>query len=64
MNVSTTINRVLEEHHMTAYGLSRKTGLPTATIYQLEKGISKDVKLSTLIKIADALDISLDEFRK
>lgn len=63
MNVSATINRILEKNHMTAYALSRKTGLTTAAIYQLAKGTSKDVKLSTLIKIADALDISLDEFR-
>lgn len=61
--ISKNINDLLIKNNMTSYELAKKTGLTTNTIYQLAKGTSKDVKLSTLIKIADALDISLDEFR-
>lgn len=63
MKLSDKINYLLNENNITAYELAKKSGLTTNAIYQLAKGTSKDVKLSTLIKVADALDISLDEFR-
>lgn len=57
MDISNTINNFLSKNHMTAYELSKKTGLTTVAIFQLSRGISKDAKLSTFIKI------SLDEFK-
>lgn len=64
MSISNKINDLLIKNNLTAYELAKKSDLTTNAIYQLAKGTSKDVKLSTLIKIADALDISLDEFRE
>lgn len=49
---------------MTKYALAKKAGLKQSLLIDLKAGRAKDIKLATAIKIADALDISLDEFRK
>jgi len=42
--------------------LANLTGLTVTSIANLEQGIVKDPSIQTVIKIADALDISLDVF--
>lgn len=58
------IEKLLEERGMTKYALAKKAGLKQSLLIDLKAGRAKDIKLATAIKIADALDISLDEFRK
>lgn len=41
--------------------LARKADLPYSTMIKLESGNRKDPRLSTLIKLADALEVSLDK---
>lgn len=41
-------------------GLARKADIPYNTIIKLEAGKRYDPRLSTLIKIADGLEVSLD----
>ena len=37
------------------------TGLGTGRLSEIETGVTSDPRISTLIKIADALDVTLDE---
>ena len=46
---------------MTQLELSKKTGIGRITISKIEKGQFENVKLSLLIKIADALDTNVTE---
>ena len=50
-----------EQKHLTLAVLSKMTGLGTGRLSEIETGVTSDPRISTLIKIADALDVSLDE---
>ncbi|RZI47988.1 helix-turn-helix domain-containing protein [Lactococcus kimchii] len=58
------IKNKLDEKNMTEYQLGKITGLGPQQIHQLKKRNSENPRWLTMIKIADALDISLDEFRE
>lgn len=47
------------KHNLSVAALSRLSGVPIRTIEDLER--RDDGRISTLIKISDALQISLDE---
>ena len=50
-----------EQKHLTLAVLSKMIGLGTGRLSEIETGITSDPRISTLIKIADALDVTLDE---
>ena len=50
-----------EQKRLTLAALSEMTGLGTGRLSEIETGITSDPRISTLIKIADALSVSLDE---
>lgn len=50
-----------EEKRLTQEELSKKSGVSRQTIVALEKGISEDVKISTLQKLAAALDMTVQD---
>ena len=50
-----------EQKRLTLAALSEMTGLGTGRLSEIETGITSDPRISTLIKIADALGVSLDE---
>ena len=50
-----------EEKRLTQEELSNKSGVSRQTIVALEKGISEDVKISTLQKLAAALDMTVQD---
>lgn len=52
----------LDKQNMTAYRLSKMTGIPLTTIYNY-KNDGKEPPFKNMCKIADALDVSLDVFR-
>lgn len=54
---------LLEARGLTYYRLSKMTGIREGVFYGLRSGSTKRLSLAHLEKIADALDISLDEFR-
>lgn len=41
--------------------LSRLADIATATLVKIEAGIAKEPTITTITKIADALDVSIDE---
>lgn len=55
------LEKILKEKNITIYRLGKISGVPQQTIRNLKLGI--DMKFSNVVKIADALDISLDELR-
>ena len=54
------IKKIATEKNMTIAELCRKTGIARASLENTKK---HDIGFSKMEKIADALDISLDEFR-
>ena len=53
----------LDKQNLTAYRLSKMTGIPLTTIYNY-KNDGKEPPFKNMCKIADALDVSLDVFRE
>lgn len=60
MSFSEILNSLLNERGMKQVDLCRLSGLSSAQVTHLVKGRTKDPTLSTAVKIADALDVSLD----
>ncbi|MDE1692438.1 helix-turn-helix transcriptional regulator [Streptococcus suis] len=48
---------------LTIYALAKKAGVNYQMLAELKSGRKKDMMFSNVVKIADALDVSLDEFR-
>ena len=55
------IREAREEKRMTQEELSAKSGVNRGTIVALETGKEKDVLMSTVLKIAQALEKTVDE---
>ena len=58
-----TINELLQQKEMTKYALAKKSGIPWATSSDICSGKTDLTRCSvkTLQKLANALDISIDE---
>lgn len=57
------IEGLLEKHQITAYALTKKAGVNYQLLAELKSGRKKDLKFSSVCKLAAALGVSLDEFR-
>lgn len=61
---SEKISAILKQRNLNWYWLYQNTDIGKTTIYDLRSGrTTKHVSFETMEKIADALDVSLDEFR-
>lgn len=49
---------------LTIYALAKKAGVNYTMLAELKSGRKKDMMFGNVVKIADALGVSLDEFRK
>lgn len=56
-----TLSKLLIDRGMTVTELAEKTGISYNTLMNIGK---RDLSFGRMVKIADALDVSLDEFRK
>lgn len=56
-----TLSKLLIDRGMTVTELAEKTGISYNTLMNIGK---RDLSFRRMVKIADALDVSLDEFRK
>ena len=54
------INAAMEERGMTQADVARKTGLSTAIVAQICTGRTTDPGFTKVVKIAKALDVSLN----
>lgn len=58
------IEKQLNKKKITAYRLSKMTGVSTQTISALKTGKITNPRFEIIVKIAIALDIDLNEFKK
>lgn len=58
------VEKVLKEKDVTIYEVTKKAGISQNTIYNLKSGQVKDLNFNNMCKIADVLEVSLDEFRE
>ena len=56
------VQKQLDKQSMSVYRLSKLTGIPNPTIFSY-KNNGVEPTFSNMVKIADALGVSLDEFR-
>lgn len=56
-----TLNHILIEKGMTKKELASKAGVALGTIQNIR---NERISFRNMVKIADALDVSLDEFRR
>ena len=61
LSMKKTLSKLLIDRGMTVTELAEKTGISYNTLMNIGK---RDLSFSRMVKIADALDVSLDEFRK
>lgn len=58
------VQHLLIEKELSQYELAKKMNVSTGTITELKKGRIKKPSFELIEKIADALDVSMDIFRK
>lgn len=63
MKLNEKLNKLLQEKGKSWYWLGKNSGVDMSTIYRIKNDESAGTDFSTMEKIADALDVSLDEFR-
>ena len=60
--VALKISKLLLEKNMTQYALAKKMLVPQTTISHIMHEDYKSINFETLIKIADAFDMTIQEF--
>lgn len=63
LTLNKKIDEKLKKVNKTWYWLSKKSGISLGTLYPIKSGSRIQITFATMEKIADALDVSLDEFR-
>ncbi|WP_369350595.1 helix-turn-helix domain-containing protein [Streptococcus hillyeri] len=58
------IEQLITEKDTTMYAVSKKAGIGQNVLIALKAGRTKRLYFDTVVKIADALEVSLDEFRE
>ncbi|WP_430606447.1 hypothetical protein IGJ55_002121 [Enterococcus sp. AZ170] len=59
-----SVEKIITEKNITQYELSKKMKVSVSVITELKKGRIKKPSFELACKIADALEISLDQLRK
>lgn len=57
------IEKKAAEKGWTLYRLAKEAGITISLLYVLKKNKSKKVTYETMVKIAEALEVSLDDFK-
>ena len=60
MNIE-SFKRIKKEKGINNYEIHKRSGVLESTLSEFERGKHTDLRISTLIKIADALDVTLNE---
>ncbi|MEX0380436.1 helix-turn-helix domain-containing protein [Leuconostoc sp. MS02] len=63
MTINQKIDEQLNSINKTWYWLSKKSGISLGTLYPIKSGARTHPTFETMEKIADALEVSLDDFR-
>ena len=59
--INENLKKICEEKDISAYYLAKITQLPISVVAKIIRDEVKNPRLDTIIKIADALDVTLDE---
>lgn len=59
--MTTKLKEYREAANITRVGLAKASGVSRMTIYKIENGLLKDIKSTTMLKLADALHKSAAE---
>ncbi|MBU4251393.1 MAG: helix-turn-helix domain-containing protein [Candidatus Omnitrophica bacterium] len=54
------IRKLRLRNRLSQEGLSRLANISTATLVKIEAGVAKEPTITTITKIADALEVSID----
>ena len=60
--VALRVSNLLIKHNMSRYALCKKVVMPEQTLKNIIDERNKDIQLSTIAKIADGFDMSIEEF--
>lgn len=63
-NISDRLKKILEEKKMTVYRLSKNSGVSQSGLNEIVMGKKKYPRIDTIIKIANGLNMSIDELVK
>lgn len=58
------IIRLIKENGLTNRQIALRAGLSSPIIYNIVNGKKKDINFTTACKLADALEVSLEDFRE
>ena len=61
VNLGKRIKELRSKSKMSQDKLSKKANIPFSTLAKIESGYTPNPSMKTLIKIADALEVSIDE---
>ena len=61
MDLAFSLKRLRKERAWTQQKLAEKAGMSYVIITKIEQGVSKEPTILTMIKLAEALGVSLDE---
>lgn len=64
MGININLKRILKEKGITAYKISKDLNINESLIYQILRGDVKNPRVLTLKKIADYLEVTVDELIK
>jgi transcriptional regulator with XRE-family HTH domain len=64
MNVGEQIQKIRKAKDLTQDELAKLAEIPYTTLAKIESGMVKNPTIKTLVKIANALKVSLDDFVK
>jgi len=56
-----TIKELRKKHKISQEELAKKAGITYSTLIKIESGVNDNPTMKTMKRIADALDVSLDE---
>ena len=62
--VALRISNLLIKNKMSRYALCKKIAMPEQTLKNIIDEVNKDVQLSTIAKIADGFNMSIEDFFK
>ncbi|MBK7544134.1 MAG: helix-turn-helix transcriptional regulator [Elusimicrobia bacterium] len=61
MGISDSLRRLRKARGLTQQRLAEKAGVSMIVVTKIEQGTTKDPAMSSLVKMADVLDVSIDE---
>ena len=60
-NLAESLRRLRKAHGLTQQKLAQEAGVSLIVVTKVEQGFTKDPAMSSLVKIADVMGVSIDE---